>query len=627
MDKDTPEPGAGKRRVQALTGQSVQRLEAKIKSQSQKAWPKKGGKLNGVAPGGWVNDGPFDVTGCLPEDCPVLPLGFDGEDFFFVDTNGQIFNSAGKDIGVGRMQILFAGHEDFLCWAWPSFGKGNDPQVNSWKGEEIRRDLYAACSKRGPWNMTQMVRGRGAWRGADGKLVLHCGEALWFDGEMQDTGEIGEHFYVRRPRTFLPWPEPVEAIEDNPAVTLFEALRTWNMVRGDVDAMLMLGWIGVALMGAALDWRPSVFLVGDAGTGKSELLHLVKAVLGRAMVSTTNATGAGLYHLVGQDSLPIAVDELEGEDGQAQAAKIVKMARDAASGSMRIRGGADHKGVEFEARSTFVFSAINPPGLPPASLTRLAMIQLRPLEPGGKKPELKEADSIGPKLLRRVADHWHDFQTLYDQYQAVLGKNGHDSRGQNTFGTFMAAAHLLLSDDGMGHLGLVYEALDHWGVMLRADQLAELSARQANWLQCVEDILIAQLDSFKGGEKQTVGQIILELTDEAGMLALDGANRRLGGVGLALVALGRPEDGYALAVPFSGRDINRLLANTSYAGPGSSGSWSSALRQGPDNVIRQKLVLKRDANPDNRLSIGGTQRRCTFIDLVALKALQDGREG
>ncbi|MBF9672485.1 hypothetical protein IAI19_11600, partial [Streptococcus pseudopneumoniae] len=88
------------------------------------------------------------------------------------------------------------------------------------------------------------------------------------------------------------------------------------------------------------------------------LQNLVKEILGRGMIATTNATSAGLYQIVGHDTLPIGIDEIEGDDAGDQAQQIIKMARDAASGSMRIRGGADHKGVEFMARSAFLFSAI-----------------------------------------------------------------------------------------------------------------------------------------------------------------------------------------------------------------------------------------------------------------------------
>lgn len=621
-DETDTKAASGRRRVSAVSRMAETRLKRKMAAQ-EIVWPDKGGKHKGVSPGQWRHDGPFDESGCLPADCPVKPLGYEGENYFFVDTSGQVFATGDKALSVERSRKLFAGHPGFLYWAWPSYGRGKNPPVNGFKNDELHEDLYAACRKKGPWNMVQMVRGRGAWRDERGHLVLHCGETLYIDGQMHETGEHGDHFYVRRPATFEPWGEAVEEPDDNPAVTLVELLRSWNFVRGDTDVMLVMGWLGVALMGAALDWRPSVFITGDAGTGKSELLHLLKGVLGRAMISTTNATEAGLYQIVGHDSLPIAVDELEGEDGQAQAQRIIKMARDAASGSMRIRGGADHKGVEFEAKSTFVFSAINPPGLPPASLTRLAIIQTRPLNPGGKKPVLHAAETIGPRLLRRVMDHFNDFLALYEGYQEALRDNGHDSRGQNTFGTFLAAAHTLLGDSGMDVCRLPFENLHHWGAMLHASSLPELSGKQENWLQCVEDILTSQVDAWQKGERQTVGQVLDDLVKERDLMDLNRANKVLGIAGLGVVGKGIAGEGFGLAVPNSGRDINRLLTNTSFEGRGGAGGWAGALRQGPETIIKHRVVMKRRASPDNRMTIAGAQRRCTFIDLAALKEFQE----
>lgn len=612
---------AGRRRVSAVTSSAEQKVQRQIHAQETQ-WPPKGGQHNGVRAGGWRNGETLDDTNCLPSDCPVKPLGYEGEAYFFVDTSGQVFNTGDKAMGVERMRKLFAGHAGFLYWAWPSFSpKG---EVNGFKNDEAHEDLYAACRKKGPWNMTQMVRGRGAWRDEQGRLILHCGEHLWIDGKYHPTGEVGDHFYVRRPRTFEPWAEAVEQASDNPAVDLVKLLRTWNMVRGDIDVLLLLGWLGVALMGAALDWRPSILITGDAGTGKSELLHLLKGVLGRSMISTTNATEAGLYQIVGHDSLPIAVDELEGEDGQAQAARIIKMARDAASGSMRIRGGADHKGVEFEAKSTFVFSAINPPALPPASLTRLAIIQTRPLIKAGVKPKLEAAETVGPRLLRRVADHFQDFLRLYSAYQEALGENGHDSRGQNTFGTFLSAAHLLLGDEGMEACGFPHENLHDLAHRLHADSLPELSGKQENWLQCIEDIMTSQVDAWNKGERQTVGQVLSDLqNDERNNTSIGRANEKLAVAGLAVVKAGLVGEGYGLAVPNNGRDVNKLLANTSFEGRGNVGNWSGALRQGPGVIIKQNVQWSYGRKPDNRMTIGGTQRRCTFIALEELKQFQE----
>lgn len=562
----------------------------------------------GVPPGQWREQGPLDDTGTLPADCPVRPLGYDGEQFYFVDTRGQVFNTGTNAFGVERVQKLFAGHEAFVEWAWPSWGRGKPPKVTGFKAEEARRDLYKACTRRGPWNPTDRVRGRGAWLSSDGRLVLHCGEVLYIDGRVEDTGELGDHFYVRRPPSLIPWPEPVTH-DINPAVEVFRLARTWNFERGDTDAMLLIGWIGVALMGAALDWRPSIFVVGDAGTGKSALTGrngLLRSVLGRSMLSTTNASEAGLYQIVGHDSLPIAVDELEGEDGPEQAQKIIKMARDAASGSIRIRGGSDHKGVEFQAQSTFSFSAINPPSLPPASLSRLAILQLNPLRGGGRPPRLNAPETVGPRLLRRIADHFQDdFHRLYSAYIDVLRNAGHNARGQATFGTFLAAAHLLLGDEGLDELGLPWEHLDDWGTRLAADVVPELENAKPSWLDAIERILTRPIDAFRGGQKTTAALIIDALL--VGDKTLEAAQIDLQAVDLGLVSA--PDGkGMLLAVPHQSDILTKHLAGSPFAPHGSTtGSWHWALKRAPDEIVVKGM--------DNRVRIAGMQRRCTLIRL------------
>lgn len=623
-----PTTTIGQRRVAAVTSSGVERLEREERRR-RVAFPQKGGSYNGVPPAAWRTEGPFDETGELPEDCPVKPLGYEGENFYFVDTMGQVFSTGGKACGVERMQILFAGMEDFLCWAWPAFsGRGANQFVSGFKAEEARRDLYAACRNRGPWSPTDFIRGRGAWRDEEGRLILHCGEELYIDGRPEDTGEHGDYFYVRRPRANLPWAKPVDLDADNPAIELVEHLRSWNFVRGDVDVMLMLGWIGVALMGAALDWRPSVFLVGDAGTGKSTLHGVIKAIMGRGMISTTNATSAGLYQIVGHDALPICIDELEGDDAGDQAQQVIKMARDAASGSVRIRGGADHKGVEFAARSAFLFSAINPPPINKASLSRLAVLQLRELEKGAKQQVLKSTDTIGPKLLRRVADHFYDFigeGGLLEQYKAELYETGHSSRGQMTFGTFLAAAELLLGNSGMEAAGLV-RSRQHWAIALAAATTAEVSGGQPNWAQCIEEFLTAPVDAWNKGDRKTVGQVLDDLVRDRNNSELNSARKDLAAAGLGVLEFGRGFEGYALAIPHEGKDVNKLMADTKWGGRGSTGGWSWALRLAPYDIVRQK-VPQLGAGPegklDNRLSIGGVQRRCTFIGLNELRKWQE----
>lgn len=260
---------AQKTKVAAVIGEGVKKLEIAGRRERVR-WPAPGQPFQGIMPGDWREQGFTDDTGHLPMNCPIRPLGYEGENYYFEDTSGQIFNTGDKALGVERIQKLFAGHEDFLYWAWPAKEPKKMAADPGFKSERVRRDLFAAARIKGPWSMTDQVRGRGAWKGEDGRLILHCGDFLWIDGELHDTGDHGEFFYVRRPRALLPFGERVTP-ELNPAPEIFEHLRTWNFARGDVDCMLLLGHIGVSLMGAALDWRPSVFITGSQGTGKSAL--------------------------------------------------------------------------------------------------------------------------------------------------------------------------------------------------------------------------------------------------------------------------------------------------------------------------------------------------------------------
>ena len=619
MTQGTKDQGA--RKVGGFTSMAVQQNRLDERRKAPK-YPNPGKEWNGIKPGEWVEKAPLDTTGFLPEDCPITPLGYEGENFYFLDTMGQVFNTGDGALGVERIQKLFAGHEDFLYWAWPAKEAKKMIADPTFKSERVRRDLYAACRERGAWSMSNTVRGRGAWRDLQGNLVIHCGDHLYVNGEIEDTGELGDFIYPRRPPSLVPWGVPVDQA-DNPAIEIIELLRTWNFARGDTDALFILGWIGVAMLGGALDWRPSIFAVGDAGTGKSELFGahgLLRAIIGRMMISTTNASEAGLYQLVGHDSLPIAIDELEGDDGREQAQKIIKMARDAASGSIRIRGGQNHKGVDFQAQSTFSFSGINPPPIPPANLTRLVIVEMLPLLPTStKSPVLRAAETVGPRLLRILMDRWGDLQKCLEEYYTILREAGHGSRGQKTFGTFLAMAHTMLGEEGLRRLGLPNDETEGgyavWGQRLAPDMLPELEGVEPEWKKCLDMILTSVIDVHTGGGKRTVAQELQRLKADP-EATINGTRERLNAIDLSL--RGSLETGLILVIPNQSQILGKALINTPYGDLGGNGAWKWALRRGPPEIIIKEIDLG-DGKMGNRATVAGAQRRCLFVNLKEYK--------
>ncbi|MFK8250201.1 hypothetical protein [Ancylobacter terrae] len=597
--------------VAGVIGKAVRGVQSRVERQREIADPEIGQDRDGVHPGQWRAKGLADVWG-LPPGCPVHPLGVDGQTLYFIDDIGQLFViPEGRQCGQDVIQRLFGARPLYLYWAWPKITppkKEGDPfTVTGWKAEMVRQDLFAAAKKKGVWNQVERIRGRGAWKGKDGELIIHCGDVLYIGNTVVDTGERGEFFYPRRPTLPHPWAAPVTD-DINPGPELLEMLRTWSWERPDVDPILILGWLVVAMLGGALDWRPSIFLVGDAGTGKSHLQRLIKAVLGGMLVQATDTTSAGIYQRIGTDALPVGVDELEAEADNRKVIAVVKLARLAASGGLMLRGGQDNAGVEFQARSTFLFSAINAPPLPPQDLSRLGVLTLRDLDPAkiAEPPVLKLADTIGPRMLRRLMDRWEAWPELFERYRKVLFKGGHDSRGQDTYGTLVAAAHLLLGDAAMAEAST--NAIDNWSVMLGVDALPEHVQRQKNWRNCVSHILGARVPAWKQGNRQAVGQLIEDLKEGRDSLTLTEAQRQLAQAGLGLVRDLAIADGFILAVPNTSPLLSELFEGTVWAGQAGIGGWSGALRQGPPAVI---ITDKHK----NLRKINGMNVRCTLIAL------------
>lgn len=596
-----------------------------------------------VYPGEW--HGLSDEFG-LPPGCPVQPLGLDASTMFLQDQLGQFVEIPRKEMGQTLIQSLFGRRQNYLYWAWPSFRprKGRElPEVGGWKPEKVRETLVSAAAERGPFNPVDRVRGLGAWRGRNGELVWNAGERLYHsnrkktrrdksvDYEPRATGMVDGKFYTRRHDILEPWPEEVPSA-GGPIEALLRALQTWNWERPEVDPILFLGWLASAIIGGALDWRSAIFVIAAKGAGKSELQKLAEAVMGEALVHAADATAASIYQHVRNDSLPVCVDELEAEADNRKGMGVVKQARLAASGGLILRGGANGTGTEFKARSSFFFSAINPPPLDPQDHSRMAILRLRPLKSDVTSKPTIDADVTGPMLLRRMMDGWERLPEMLKAYQDVLRRAGHDQRGQDTFGTLLACAEIALGLEAAEAAGVPTveaDGADWWGA-----QLPPPEDRSDNWKQCLEYLLTAPVDDWRGYTHKTVGAFLRDIfeggqggLDAGGELLLDDAGvkkiqERLhsAGLGLVLKANSAPrQHGLMLAVPPNSQALARLFRDSKWAGAPGVGGWENALRQAPETIVWRGP----DARKFNRVYISGVQSRCLLVRLGAFWSMGD----
>jgi len=447
--------------------------------------------------------------------CPVKALGVNNGTLYFLDPRGQIRDLKAGELGQSHLDVLFGSSQGVLDHWWPRFDK--DTNWVGCKYERIRGDLIEAAFHQGIFTPWGRVRGVGAWCGDDGELILHLGDRIWRgphpEGHREATtfkpSRLGKYVYAAGEAQPMPIfdKEPERLCEATKA--LFSIFKQWSW-RREIDPRLLLGWIGAAMIGGALDWRPAVWLSGDAGTGKSTLQKVISRLFDNGIVQSSDATGAGIWQVVGMSSLPVAIDEIEPGDSDYKTKAIIDLARQAASGALILRGGQDHSGHQFRAQSAFIFSSILRPPMGQADLSRLAILELGPQRPGQILPD------ISAERLKRIAAHirgrliqiWPKLMQALELYRIGLAAVGHKARGADVFGTLLAISYLLQTDEPLSP-DLVAE---HCSLM-KATELAETSEQLANWQEMLLRLTSTQVAVYKSGNKVTIGKMISQVRE------------------------------------------------------------------------------------------------------------------
>jgi hypothetical protein len=582
-----------------------------------------GGERPPAAPPGGDEDQPpiwklkKNPVKALPGHCPVLPLGVDGEICFYLTPSPIRQLLALESHSAEALRKLFA-HE--IPWLWgfiPKFKENTGEQTN-WDAARTADSLIQACGRRGPFDPSEKLRGVGAWKADDGKLILHAGDQV-FDGDAwREPGFLGEHVYPGH----APLPRPAEAGDDEEARAAFR-----HLLKGEIDAflslldswawaaefdidpqtgeplkinghrlcsLLVLGWICTALVGGALDWRPMIWLTGDAATGKSTLQKLIAMVMGASLVSSSDATAAGIYQSVGYSSRAAGIDEAEADPFSTKMKGMVELVRQSASGGQILRGSNDPKKWRgFTARSSFLLSSIVIPPLFGQDLTRITILPLATLPRDAKKPKLEPGRyaALGRMLRRAILDGWHRWEDTLGIFAAELAKRGHDQRGGEQIGGLLAMATLVMGEE-LPHpeeVSILCEPFE-----LRDKPRPESNAEQMlNWL--ISKTVIA----FRGGNQMTIGSLV---SIAAGMTSDDAASAT--SAALALQAHGVFVEGFkdeaTVTLPNQSAGLAALLDGSPWGTrPGAAISgWQQAMQRlaaqrSPDGQPRGRKTNSR----------------------------------
>lgn len=260
-----------------------------------------------------------------------------------------------------------------LEWWKDRFGAGGKV---SW--DYVSNALIQMCHKRGVFKTDTNLRGAGVWLDK-GRVVVHMGNKLLVDGAETDPFEIGSAYvYQKTQRVFEIGETPLEAIDAVKLQKICECCTFTNKL----SPILLAGWIVIAPISGALPWRPHIWIDGEAEAGKSWAMNqIVKRTLGNiALRVGAGTTEPGIRRLLGHDSRPIVMDEMEGENEKDQDTlqAILLLARKASSGETIVQADTGGKGTVFyNIYSTFCLSSINSAVKQRADMMRFSHLDLR----------------------------------------------------------------------------------------------------------------------------------------------------------------------------------------------------------------------------------------------------------
>ena len=388
--------------------------------------------------GEWEEDS--GVTDPLDD---IRPLGHNrGSYSFFPKTAGQIVTLPAT--AMGRIQNLYLlAPRSFWENAYSPDGKTPDSQICAFASAH----LMDACHKQGIFQ-PENTRGVGAW--IDGGVPLvNCGDLIvTADGRRAHPAEFrGKNVYESGPRVV---DLDVDAATNKEAAELRALCHrlTWKKPQ---YADLLAGWLVIAPVGAALRWRPHIWVTGRAGSGKSTIINeIVEPIIGAIGIKRDGGTTeAGVRKALGSSGRPFVLDEAEAESQQRQSelTKILGLVRGASSGSV-----VENANANFQVRSAFCLAAIIPRIEQVADKERITLLEvLKDARPD--RDDIFAAlisdihGTITPSYAKRLlARTIENLQTLLDNAE-VFSKAASEvfgnKRSGDQIGPMLAGAYML----------------------------------------------------------------------------------------------------------------------------------------------------------------------------------------
>lgn len=515
----------------------------------------------------------------IPTSPPFACLGFDKDDYFYLPRDtGQVVRLPRRSHT--STTLCSMAHVNY----WAALHPGQRTTVD-WPA--AFSSLFARQAAAGVFDPNR-VRGRGAWLD-DGRVVFHLGDRLIVDGDSHHVLDPPPTRFFYEQACHLDGPSD-QPLDDAGALELRRIAErfSWQI---PASAEFLLGWLVLAPVCGALDWRPHIWITGGAGTGKTTVLKdFIRPLLGGVLMRATGgSTEAGLRCALHSDAIPIVFDEFEQNEAKDKAVvqNVLQLARCASSdGGKILKGQASGGSISYEIRSMFCVSSINVALIQKADFDRFCILGLR--RDLNRREDWRQFEAqiasvatiangraLIARTLQRLPQITRNAKVLAQALSKRFGQRFGDQHG-----TLLAGAWSL---EGDGYSDLTLQSATEW-INTMDWQQHQSDPGDSDELKC-RDVILQQIVRFEGGLDSSLGEVVRAVVlrrsiDKATYKALEPV---LGRYGLRVVRQGDTMPGstderaaeHYLAVANSSKQLEDMLRTT----PWGNGAYRAALRR------------------------------------------------
>jgi putative DNA primase/helicase len=542
----------------------------------------------------------------IPASRPFVCLGFDDGVFYYQPrSTGQVTAIArGSHTGTNLVNLAELSYWETL---YPSkTGVNWLAAASSLFAEQARIGIFSP----------DRIRGRGAWWDA-GRSVLHLGDRLLIDGALHPiTKAPSSRFHYQRLAS-IDLPDGIEPLTDHLGAELIDIASRFHW-EVPASGLLLAGWIALAPICGALQWRPHIWLTASAGSGKSAILDRLIGPLieSLALFPEGNTTEAFIRQQLRADAVPVVFDEAESNEkaDRQRIQNILSLARVSSSSGRGVigKGGADGTAQSFTIRSMFLLCSISTALKQGADQSRFAQLTLR--NPSFMpKPEriahwsALDADitrlctaELGHRLMLRMVQQIPIIRDSVAVFRRAAAERFDSQRQGDQYGTLLAGAWSLMNSRP-ATIDDAYQLIDS------NDWTAYKEQTEADEERCLQHILqhpmrieLERMEVVGGKVFNRVSattRTVWELVDamngsaETQEILPEAAEPHLGRIGVK-VASGR------LFIANTALGLQRILQDTPWAH-----SWPTVLARLPGAEKAGKVRFKGMSNSSRAVSL------------------------